>query len=154
MPQLQLPLFPAECKEINEDIAVQCQDGKVVYVHGHLPILQHESVDLVSFRMFTSLMVANGTAKAGQIAATFGVPLATVKRYVAQYRQKGAKGFFETKQRARSETKLTGEVKQQARQLLEQGMDVAGVGRQLNVGASTLHKAIRSQRLEFKKKNR
>ncbi len=44
--------------------------------------------------MFTSQMVANGTAKAGQIAATFGVTQGTVKRYVAVYRQQGEKVFF------------------------------------------------------------
>lgn len=154
MPQLQLPIFPAESREINEGIGVHCMDGKVVYVYGHLPVFQHEEGDVGSFRMFTSQMVANGTAKAGQIAATFGVPLGTVKRYVAVYRERGAKGFFESRQRARSETKLTAEVKEQARQLLEQGMAVSEVGRQVKVEASTLHKAIRSQRLKFKKKSR
>lgn len=152
MPQLQLPLFPAGSKGITGEIGVHCQDGKVVYVCGHLPVFQHDAGDLGSFRMFTSQMVVNGTAKAGQIAATFGVPLATVKRYAAIYRLSGAKGFFETKARFRSETKLTEEVKEQARKLLEEGMNVAAVGKELSVQASTLHKAIRSQRLQFKKK--
>jgi transposase-like protein len=61
-------------------------------------------------------------------------------------------GFFQKRTRKRSETKLTAEIKQQARQLLEQGANVAAVGRQLKVLPTTLHKAIRSQRLEFKKK--
>ena len=49
MPQLQLPVFPAGAKEINQDIAVQCQDSKVVYVHGHLPVFQHDADNLKSF---------------------------------------------------------------------------------------------------------
>jgi transposase len=152
MPQLQLPVFPAGAKEINRDIAVQCLDGKVVYVHGCLPVFQHDVDDLKSFRFFTSQMIANGTVRAGEIAATFAAPLATVKRYVAVYRKQGAEGFFQTRARHRSETKLTESIKQQARELLEAGANVAEVGRQLKVLSSTLHKAIDSRRLEFKKK--
>ena len=152
MPQLQLPVFPAGAKEINRDIAVQYQDSKVVYVHGHLPVFQHDADNLKSFRFFTSQMIANGTARASEIAATFGVPLATVKRYVGVYRQQGPEGFFQTRARQRSETKLSEEIKQQARQLLEAGASVAEVGRQLKVLPTTLHKAIRCQRLEYKKK--
>ncbi len=80
MPQLQLPLFPAGIKAINQDIGVECKDGKVVYVHGHLPVFQHEETDLKSFRFFTSQMVDRGVVRAGEVAGTFGVPQGTVKR--------------------------------------------------------------------------
>ena len=43
MPQLQLPVFPAGATDINRDGGVQCQDGVVVYIHGHLPVFQHEA---------------------------------------------------------------------------------------------------------------
>jgi transposase-like protein len=152
MPQLQLPIFPAGAKEINRDMAVQCKDGKVAYFHGHLPVFQHPEDNVKSFRFFTSQMIDAGTVKAREIAEAFGVPLATVKRYVKLYREQGAEGFFELRSRQRSETKLTDEIKEKAQQLLENGKNVAEVGRELNVLPTTLHKAIRSQRLEFKKK--
>ena len=56
--------------------------GKVVYVHGLLPVFQHERGDLASFRLFNSQMIANGSVRHSEIERTFGVPLATVKRYV------------------------------------------------------------------------
>jgi hypothetical protein len=34
MPQLQLPIFPADVTAINQQVAVSCESGKVVYVHG------------------------------------------------------------------------------------------------------------------------
>ena len=43
-------------------------------------------------------------------------------------------------------------IKRQAQQLLEAGNNVAEVARALNVLPTTLHKAIRSQRLEWNKK--
>ena len=152
MPQLQLPIFPAGAEQINRNIAVQCADGMVVYVHGHLPVYQHEEGNLKTFRYYTSQLIDSGAAKAGEIAKAFGVPLATVKRYVKVYREQKEDGFFATRPRERSETKLTGEIKRQAEELLEAGENVAEVGRRLKVLPTTLHKAIKSQRLDVKKK--
>ena len=54
MPQLQLPIFPAGVTEINSQLAVQQEAGRVFYLHGHLPVFQHQEEDVRSFRMFTS----------------------------------------------------------------------------------------------------
>ena len=141
MPQLQLPIFPADVTLINQQIAVSCESGKVVYVHGLLPVFQHEREDLASFRLFTSQMIANGSVRHSEIARTFGVPLATVKRYVKLYREKGAQGFFAPRRR-RSGVVLTAEVKAQAQALLEEGTSVPEVGKALSILADTLRKAI------------
>src|SRR5947209_11405282 len=74
MPQLQLPIFPAGVTEINTRVAVEAKDGRVCYIHGHLPVFQHEEKDVWSFRMFTSQMIVNGTAKPKEIVARPGSP--------------------------------------------------------------------------------
>jgi transposase-like protein len=149
------PIFPADGTPINQQIAVSCASGKVVYVHGLLPVFQHEREDLASFRLFTSQMIANGSVRHSEIARTFGVPLATVKRYVKLYRQKGAPGFFAPRRR-RSAVVLTPEVKAQAQVLLEAGKSVPEVGKALSILADTLRKAIRAGHLRppGKKKTR
>ncbi|HYY70214.1 MAG TPA: hypothetical protein VE734_10805 [Terriglobales bacterium] len=152
MPQLQLPIFPAGTKEINPDVGVQCADGRVVYVHGHLPIFQHDEKDLKSFRLFTSQMVASGLARTREVVEAFGVPMGTVKRYVSVFRIEGPAGFYQSRERKRSETKLTDEVKPRVQELLDMGYSVAEVARETGVLATTLHKAIRAKRLQFKKK--
>ena len=152
MPQLQLPIFPAGTKEINQDVGVQCGEGKVVYLHGHLPVFQHDEKDLKSFRLFTSQMVANGVARAREVVEAFGVPMGTVKRYVSTFRREGPPGFYQSKERQRSETKLTKEVKEKAQELLSAGCSVAEAARETGVLATTLHKAVRAKRLQFKKK--
>lgn len=154
MPQLQLPIFPDGTKEVNRDLGVRCADGKVVYLHGHLPVFQHEENDLNSFRLFTSQLVANGVARAREVVEAFGVPLGTVKRYAALFRQQGPAGFYQNQPRQRSETKLSPAIKQQAETLLSAGCGVAEVARQTGVLATTLHKAIRAKRLAAKKKSR
>jgi transposase len=146
MPQVQLPIFPQGVTHITPEIAFQCQEGKVCYFNGHLPVFVHEEKDLATFRMFSSQLVINGNATQAQIARAFGVPLVTVKRYVKLYRQKGVRGFFAPPKR-RAGPKLTPEVIEQAQALLNEGLEVPEVGRRVGILANTLHKAIRAGRL-------
>jgi transposase len=88
-----------------------------------------------------------GSVKPREIVETFSVPMVTVKRYMKVYRQQGAKGFYESKPRHSSASKLKGELLERAQQLLDQGRDVAEVGEELNVLGNTIHKAIRAGRL-------
>jgi hypothetical protein len=152
MPQLQLPIFPDGLTSITEDLAFQREDGKVVYFHGLLPVFQHDEKDLKSFRMYTSQLIAAGTVRQRDIVRAFGVPLATVKRYMKVHRQQGTAGFFQQPRR-RSASVLTPAVKQQAQALLDEGKNVPEVSREMGVAGNTLHKAIRAGRLHaFKKK--
>ena len=153
MRQLQLPIFPAGVTEINNRIAVQKEDGRVCYVHGHLPVFQHEEKDLASFRLFTSQLIVNGTVGQADIARAFHVPSGTVKRYVGRYRKGGAKSFFIPPKR-RSAAVLKGEVKERVQALLDEGNSVPEVGKATGVLADTLHKAIDSGRLHQPLKKR
>jgi transposase len=151
MPQLQLPVFPQGLTPITEDLAIQREGGRVVYFHGLLPVFQHEEKDLKTFRMFTSQLIASGTVRQRDIVQTFGVPLATVKRYMKVHRERGAAGFFQTPRR-RSASVLTAAVRQQAQSLLDQGKSVPEVSQEIGVRGNTLHKAIRGGRLHANKK--
>jgi len=153
MPQLQLPIFPHGLTSISEDMAFQREDGKVVYFHGLLPVFQHDETDLKSFRMFTSQLIANGTVRQRDIVRGFGVPLATVKRYMKVHQQHGTAGFFRQPRR-RSANVLTPEMKQRAQALLDEGKSVPEVGRAIGVAGNTLHKAIHAGRLHGVKKKR
>jgi hypothetical protein len=68
MPQLQLPIFPAGTTAITSEVAFDCQEGKVTYLNGHLPVFQHGQDDLPAFRLFTSQLVVNGTVSQAEIA--------------------------------------------------------------------------------------
>jgi hypothetical protein len=75
MPQVQLPIFPQGVTPITSEIAFQCEEGKVYYFNGHLPVFVHDQADLATFRLFSSQLVINGNATQAQIARAFGVPL-------------------------------------------------------------------------------
>jgi hypothetical protein len=153
MPQLQLPVFPHGLTSITEDLAFQKEDGRVVYFHGLMAVFQHDEKDLKSFRMYTSQLIANGTARQSDIVRSFGVPLATVKRYMKVHRQHGSAGFFQQPRR-RSASVLTPEVKQRAQALLDEGKSVPEVSGEIGVAGNTLHKAIQAGRLHAVKKKR
>ena len=151
MPQVQLPVFPAGCREINANVAFERREKQVVYFNGHLPVFTHEVEDLQSFRLFTTQLIVNRVATQGEIVAAFGVPLTTVKRCVKRYRQGGIKAMFEPPKR-REGTKLDAPRLAQAQQLLDEGWKVPALSKQLNILPSTLHKAIDCGRLKIKKK--
>jgi transposase-like protein len=153
MPQLQLPLFPHGSTQLSNEIAVDCRDNRVVYFNGQLPIFTHDKSDVATFRLFTSQLFIGGCVTQSQIVKTFGVPPITVKRSVAKLRQHGSKAFFVPPAR-RSGHKLTPERLLEAQALLDQGSSVPEVSRQLDVLASTLHKAIDHGRLRLALKKR
>ena len=151
MPQMQLPIFPAGFAAITNDIGFENRDGKMVYFHGHLPVFQHDTGDVQSFRLFTSQLIVQGTASQTEIVKAFGVPLITVKRYVQVLRKEGSKGFF-TERKRRSAPVLTPEVLSQVQALLDAGKGVPEIAEETQVRADTLRKAIHAGRL-VKKKN-
>jgi transposase-like protein len=151
MPQLQLPIFPQGATLITPEIAFECRDGKVTYIHGHLPVFQHAEGDLASFRYFTSQLVVNETVAQADIARAFHIPKVTVKRYVKRFRESSGKDFFAPPRR-RSASVLKGEVQEKAQALLDEGQSVPEVAQALEVLPDTLHKAIRGGRLHQSKK--
>jgi hypothetical protein len=151
MPQVQLPIFPAGCVEINDDLACRTDGDKVTYFNGHLPVFTHPKNDLASFRLFTSQLIVEGGATQGHIARAFGVPLVAIKRATKVFRERGAAGFFVPSPR-REGTRLNASKLEQARGLMLQGQTLSAVSRQTGVLIDTLRKAIGAGRLPALKK--
>ena len=151
MPQVQLPVFPDGTTAITPELAFTCRDGRVVYVNGHLPVFTHALDDMASFRFITTQLIVNGTATQSQIVKAFSVPLTTVKRCGRRYRERGAAAFFQPAPR-RAGSRLTPERLVQVQTLLNEGRRVPHISAELDILASTLHKAIDDGRLKSLKK--
>ena len=147
MPQLQLPIFPEGTTQINSYLAFCRDQGRVYYFNGHLPVFSHDQDDLPTFRLFTTQLIVNGSAKQGDIERAFGIPLVTIKRYVKRYREQGPKGFYTT-QKKRSATKLTPSVLKDAQERIQAGQSIPDIGRELDILPNTIHKAISDGRLQ------
>jgi transposase len=153
MPQAQLPIFPTGATIINERLAFERRGEQIVYINGHLPVFTHDVKDTASFRLFTTQLIANGSATQGDIVRAFGVSMTTVKRCCRLLRERGVSGFFRPPQRKRGH-RLTPEVLARAQDMLDRGLGVPVIAKELGVLASTLHKAIDSGRLRRVKKKR
>jgi transposase len=151
MPQVQLPLFPDGTTQITQELAFAKREGQVVYFNGHLPVFTHAAQDLASFRLFTTQLIVNGVATQAEIVKAFGVPLTTVKRCCKRYRERGPAAFFQAPER-REGSRLNAPRLAQAQALLDEGVGVPEIGRQLNILPTTLHKAIDNGRLKQIKK--
>ena len=90
-------MFPSDVTEINELVSFAKREGTVYYFNGPMPVFSHAESDRPSFRMFTSQLVLNGNCTQAQIVRAFGIRAISMKRYVKQYRQSGAAGFFKAR---------------------------------------------------------
>lgn len=147
MPQLQLPIFSFNSTAITPELAFELRDGRVCYFNGQLPVFSHAPEDIASFRLFTSQLIAEGTASQGQISRAFGVPLITVKRACKKLREEGPAGFFRPAPR-REGHRLTAERLAAAQALLDSGICESAVAAQVGVLPNTLNKAIHAGRLK------
>jgi transposase-like protein len=151
MPQLQFPFFPSGMTLINSNLGFQKNDGKIFYFHGSMPVFSHDEKDYDTFRFFTSQLYLNGNATQAEIAKAFGVTLISVKRSVKVFREKGPAGFFAPPPR-RGASVLTPNVLSEVQELLDQGVDVAEIGKEHHLKKDTLKKAIQEGRLHQAKK--
>jgi transposase-like protein len=146
MPQPLLPMFPADVTEINDLVSFAKREGTVYYFNGPMPVFSHAESDRASFRMFTSQLVVHGNCTQAQIVRAFGISVISMKRYVKQYRQSGAAGFFKARA-ARQPRVLTPAVRQKAQELIQQGHGRHAVAQELGLKSDTLRKAIKAGRI-------
>lgn len=151
MPQMQLPIFPRGVEHLTPELAVMCQDGRVAYFNGQMPVFIHPQDDIKTFRMITSQFVVNGNCRQSDITRVFGVASVSVKRAVKRYRQQGVEGFYR-KRAVRGPAVLTAPVLAALQGLLDQGVEVKAAATQLGVKPDTVHKAVRARRLHVGKK--
>ncbi len=146
MPQLILPLLPSGATAINDILSVQNDNGSWYYFAGINPIFSHDEKDLASFRMFTSQLIASGQCRNKAIIKAFGVSSNSVKRSVKKYKEGGIKAFFQPR-KGRGGSVITGEVKKECQELLDNGQSRHDICDKLDIKYDTLRKAIASGRL-------
>jgi transposase-like protein len=146
MPQMQLPIFPSDSIEINNNLAFRKENGTVTYFNGSMPVFSHAEDDMCSFRMIMSQFYINGNATQAEMARAFGITLISVKRAVKLYREQGINGFYAPRN-TRGATVLTAPVLSDVQSRLDQGESVTEIASTLSLKKNTLSKAIQEGRL-------
>lgn len=153
MGQYQLPIFPEGSTLVTRDLFFERREGKISYFYGSLPIFSHDEDDVATFRMITSQFYVNGYVKQSEIVNAFGVTKISVKRSVALYRTKGIKGFYQPR-KTRGAAVLTNSVLTNIQDLIDKGLDIKEISKQLDLKYDTLSKAVKAGKLHLTTKKK
>ena len=140
--KLQAPIFPDKTKLINASVGVFSKDDSVYYLHNGSPIFCHEKGGKDNFRYTIANLVETGLCTAGELSKALGIPHRNVNRYHKQYREKGAKSFFNKTDRRGNCYQFTDEKRQRAQKLLDSGFSNVGVAKQLGLSEEFIEKQL------------
>jgi len=141
------PLYPVETRMINSKIGIKTIDEKVIYFNSGGPIYEHLKDDYQNFRFISSQMIALKQVQQVEIIKFFNVSKESVIRWSRKYKEKGAKGFFGTKEVSKRGNILTDAVLIQVQGLLNIGKSLKEIGDLLDIKPDTIQKGIQSGRL-------
>lgn len=147
--QKLLPLFSTDVTLINSLIGFSKRDGQVYYFNGQMPLFFHAEDDMESFKMFMAQLYVQGNVKQSEINRVFNLNPINMKRWVQKFKEGGPGTFYkkESSYRVPRNSVLTAEVIKKVQSLLDEGYGVAKIGKELNLKADTLRKAISSGKL-------
>lgn len=149
--QLQAPIFPDKTKLINGSVGVLSKDDSVYYLHNGSPIFCHKKGDKNNFRYILANLIETGLCAAGELSKSLGIPHRNVNRYYKQYREKGAKSFFNKTDRRGNCYQFTDEKKQNAQELLDIGFSNVRVAKRLGLSECSIRYHIKQGNLKKKK---
>lgn len=146
MPQLLLQGFPEGASRICPVVSILKKDGRVTYFVGPDNYFSHPDDDQASFRFAIATLIANHHVKAIEVESCLDIPHRTLMNWNRQLAEKGPRSFYEPR-RWRSGAVITSEKAAECGRLLDEGLRIAEVARQAEVGESGLRKAIRRGRI-------
>lgn len=141
--QLQIPIFPADCKMISSTVGVYEKDDIVQYIINGLPVYAHGKGDLQAFRFFTSNLIHQHLCRQADIVNGFHVSEDTVARYLKKFREQGEVAFFSSDNRHGHCHKIHGEVVEKIQKKLNAGQSVNSIAKEEKLSEGSIRYAIR-----------
>jgi hypothetical protein len=147
MPQLLLQGFPDGAMRIGATLSVLKKDGRVTYFVGPDNFFSHAQTDVAGLRFAIATLITNGHVRASEVERSgLGIAHRTLMHWTRQLDENGP-GSFYTPRPGRGGAVMTPEVTVTCGRLLDAGQSIAQVARQMEVGESTLRKAVRNGRV-------
>lgn len=141
--QLQLPIFPVECKMISSSVGVYENEGLVQYIVNGLPVYAHGKEDLQAFRFFTSNLIHQGRCKQTEVERCFCVSTTSVMRNLKKFREQGEAAFFSPENRHGHCHKIRGEVHERVQKKLDKGQSINSIAKQEKLTEGAIRYAIK-----------
>lgn len=141
--QLLLPIFPKDTRMISKCLGVYEEDSIVQYIANGLPIYSHGWEDMQSFRFITSNFINQGLCKSTEVSRCFGIPVDSVKRYVAKLRTEGEAAFFSEEKRKGYCHKIRGSVLESIQKKLDKGRSVNAIAKEEGLAEGSIRYSIK-----------
>lgn len=142
MPQLLLHGFPDGASRIGTTLSVLKKDGRTTYFVGPDNYFSHAENDSAGCRFAVATLIANGHVRISEVEAScLGIPRRTLMNWTRQLAQRGP-GSFYAPRRGKNGAAITPEKAVACGRLLDEGVSLSAVARQMGVGESTLRKAV------------
>ena len=146
--QLQLPIFPTECKMLSSTVGVYENDGIVQYIVNGLPVYSHGKEDLQAFRFFSSNLIAQGRCKQTEVERCFCVSSDSVMRNLRKFREQREEAFFSPENRHGHSHKIRGEVHERIQRKLDAGQSVNSIAKKEKLAEGSIRYAIKQGHLK------
>lgn len=95
--QLNLPIFPANCRPINSRLSVLTLDGFVYYFMNGNPIRTHPVGSIADFKFHIAEMIHLKICKKSEVVCFFDVSIELVKNACKILKEEGISGFYKNK---------------------------------------------------------
>lgn len=140
--QAVLPLLPAEAVPVGSIAGlVEGPEGGVVFVSG-MATFAFDAGDEVGRRLAAVQLVTTDIASAVAVADAFDVTPVTLWRWRCSFEAHGVSGLMAGKTGPKGPYKLTEEIIARVRELDEQGLSLAAVGKMVGISTSTVRVAL------------
>ncbi len=147
MPQLLLQGFPDGAMRIGSGLSLLKKEGWVTYFVGPDNFFSHAETDIAGLHFAIATLITNGHVRASEVERSgLGIAYRTLMHWIRQLHEKGP-GSFYTPRLGRGGAVMTPEMAIACGRLLDAGESIAEVARQMEVGESTLRKAVCSGRV-------
>lgn len=147
---MQFPLFPEKTKLINATLGVLINGDTVYYLHNGSPIFCHEQSDLNHYRYILGNLVEMNLCSCRELSDALGIPIRSVQRYAKVFREKGSDWYFRREQKHGGYQKLNEDAMDEVQALLNQGVPVAKIAREMGVTEGAIRYHIRNDKLKKK----
>lgn len=138
--------FPAGATKIGGDVLTLVKDGYVFYLVGGDNYFSHKTGDESSVKFTLCSLMDNGYLKACELQRPpLSISHRTLMHWNAQYRKEGAASFYQIRPQAKPRV-ITPDILAHCKQLHCSGKNVAEIARLVELGESTVRKAMARQR--------
>jgi len=138
--------FPAGATKIGGDVLTLEKDGLVFYLVGGDNYFSHKTGDEPSVKFALCSLMDNGYLKACELQRPpLSISHRTLMNWNAQYRKEGPSSFYQIKPAAKPRV-ITPDILAQCKQLQSSGKNIAKIARLVEIGESTVRKAMARQR--------